>query len=131
MIALGVLDNAFELEFERAEDIFKLRVDKHRQSMRLRWKADWENKPVFRQAVATPDGVQTSRDEPLRYHTFLYYLQRLGMMAGMMKILNPYNIRRGTAEVVDGESHYLLYFVIIVLTKTLQRSEHKDSCSRL
>ena len=41
-------------------------------------------------------------------HTFLYYLQRLGMMAGMMKILNPYNIRRGTGEAVDGESHHLL-----------------------
>jgi hypothetical protein len=121
MIALGILDNAFELEFEHAEDIFKLRVDKHRQSMRLRWKPDWENKPVFRQAVATPDGVQTSRDEPLRYHTFLYYLQRLGMMAGMMKILNPYNIRRGTGEAVDGKSHRLLYFVITVLNKALQR----------
>jgi len=71
MIALGILDNAFELEFDRAEDIFKLRVDKHRQTMRLRWKADWKNKPVLRRAVATLDGVQTSRDEPLRYYTFL------------------------------------------------------------
>ncbi len=52
------------------------------------------------------------------------------MMAGMMKILNPYNIRRGTGEAVDGESHYLLYFAITVLNKALQRSEHKDSCSR-
>jgi len=104
MIAIGILDNAFKLGFERAEDIFKLRVDRRRQTMRLRWKASWENKPVFRQAVPTSDGVQTSKDEPLRYHTFLYYLQRLGMMAGMMKILNPYNIRRGTGEAVDSES---------------------------
>ena len=103
MIALGILDDAFELGFELAEDIFKLRVDRHRQTMRLRWKASWENKPVFRQAVPTSDGIQTSKDEPLRYHTFLYYLQRLGMMAGMMKILNPYSIRRGTGEAVDGE----------------------------
>ena len=66
MIAIGIFGNAFELEFEPAEDIFKLRVDRHRQSMRLRWKADWENKPVFQQAVATPDGIQTSQDEPLR-----------------------------------------------------------------
>ena len=26
MIALGILDNAFELEFDRAEDIFKARL---------------------------------------------------------------------------------------------------------
>ncbi|KAF2188461.1 hypothetical protein K469DRAFT_565307 [Zopfia rhizophila CBS 207.26] len=65
------------------------------------WKKSWEDKPIFRQAVPTPDGIRTSDNEPLRYHTFLYYIQRLGFMAGMMKILNPYNIRRGSGEVVD------------------------------
>ena len=61
MIAIGILDNAFELGFTRAEDIFKLRVDRRRQTMCLRWKASWRNKPVFRQAVPTSDGVQTSK----------------------------------------------------------------------
>ena len=53
------------------------------------------------------------------------------MMAGMMKILNLYNIWRGTGETVDGESHYFLIFIITVLNKVLQRSERKDSCNRL
>src|SRR6266702_4674125 len=92
MIVLGILDNAFELEFTSVEQIFQLRVNLVRGSMRLRWKKSWEDKPIFRQAVPTSDGIQTSNTKPLRYYTFLFYLQRLGFMAGMMKILNPYNI---------------------------------------
>ena len=100
MIVLGILDNAFELEFKSVEQVFQLRVNPHRTTMRLRWKKNWENKPVFRQAVSTSDGIRTS-NEPLRYDTFLYYIQRLGFMAGMMQIFNPYNIRRGAGEAVD------------------------------
>jgi hypothetical protein len=102
MITLGILDDAFELGFESAADIFKLRVNPARKSMRIKWKTAWENKPIFRQPVPTADGIQTSRDEPLRYHTMVYYLQRLGLMTGFMKLLNPYTIRRGTGEGVDG-----------------------------
>jgi hypothetical protein len=102
MITIGILDNAFQLEFESVADIFRLRVKAPRRSLRLRWKTAWENKPIFRQAIPTADGVQTSRDVPLQYHTFLYYLQRLGFVTGLMMILNPYNIRRGTGEGVEG-----------------------------
>jgi Protein of unknown function (DUF3435) len=116
MIVIAILGNAFELEFQRAEDILKLRVKKPRTTMRLRWKAAWETKPVFRQAVPTVDGVKMSKTEPLRYHTFLYYLLRLGMMVGMMMILNPYNIQRGTGEAVEGEFHFLC--LSMALTKT-------------
>ena len=100
MIVLGILDNAFELEFQTIEQVFMVRVDPHRTTSRLRWKKSWENKPIFRQAIATADGIGTS-DKPIPYHTFLYYIQRLGFMAGMMQIFNPYNIRRGTGEAVD------------------------------
>jgi hypothetical protein len=102
MIALGIHDNAFELEFKNVADIYKLRVSDHRTTMRIRWKKEWENKPVFRQAVSTEDGIQTSRVEPLRYHTLLYFLQRLGMDTGFMMIFNPYNMRRGAGEGVQG-----------------------------
>lgn len=103
MISLGILDNAFQLEFQNAADIFKLRVNPARKSMRLRWKTSWEDKPILRQPVPTADGILTSKDEPLQYRTMLYYLQRLGTATGFMQILNPYNIRRGTGEAVDGK----------------------------
>jgi hypothetical protein len=108
MITLGILDNAFELEFKSAADIFKLRVNSARKSMRIKWKTAWETKPIFRQPIPTANGIQTSRDKPLRYHTMLYYLQRLGLVTGFMKILSPYTIRRGTGEGVDGTFYITL-----------------------
>lgn len=42
----------------------------------------------------------------LRYHTYLYYLQRLGLAAGFMKLLCGYDIRRGAGEAVDGTCIY-------------------------
>lgn len=38
----------------------------------------------------------------LRYYTYLYYLQRLGLQAGFMQILGAYAIRRGAGEAVEG-----------------------------
>jgi hypothetical protein len=46
--------------------------------------------------------VHTSPTKVLRYKTFLYYFQRLGMASGMMQILAPYIIRRGTGNELDG-----------------------------
>jgi hypothetical protein len=105
MITKGMLDDAFRLTFTSIGDVFKkIRAENGRKTVQLKWKVDWENKPVLRQAVRTEDGWQTS-DEPLRYHTLLYLLQRLGVMVGMMAILNPYNIRRGAGEAVKSKSY--------------------------
>jgi hypothetical protein len=57
---------------------------------------------IIRQAVSSAHGVHTSPTKALRYKTFLYYFQRLGMASGMMQILAPYVIRRGTGNELDG-----------------------------
>jgi hypothetical protein len=41
-------------------------------------------------------------DKPLRYPICLYYLQRLGMMAGFPEIFDPCYTRHGTGEGVQG-----------------------------
>ena len=58
--------------------------------------------PIVRQAVSSVHDVHTSPTKVLRYKTFLYYFQRLGMASGMMQILAPYIIRRGTGNELDG-----------------------------
>jgi hypothetical protein len=58
--------------------------------------------PIVRQAVFSAYGVHTFLTKALRYKTFLYYFQRLGMASGMMQILAPYIIRRGTGNELDG-----------------------------
>ena len=53
--------------------------------------------------MAKDGEVRTSDTEALCYHTYLYYLQSLGMVTGFMQILNPYCIHRGCGEGVEGE----------------------------
>ena len=38
--------------------------------------------------------------KPLKYHTYLYFLQRLSLAVGMIRAMGPYDLRRGTGEAV-------------------------------
>lgn len=104
MIVLALDDDAFESNIKSAGDIFRTRVRAPRHSLQLRWKSSILKTPIFHQAVPSVNGVQTSLSKALRYHTYLYYLQRLGLATGFMQILGPYDIRRGAGNKVDGTS---------------------------
>jgi hypothetical protein len=95
MIIAAILDDAFESKVTSMEDILRIRVRPPRRSLEFRWRAEMMKKPIFRQAERTSTGIQTSPTKALRYHTYLYYLQRLGLQAGLMQILGAYVIRRG------------------------------------
>ena len=84
------------------EDIFRIRVQAPRRSLQLRFKKSILDTPIVRQTVSSAHGVQTSPTKALRYKTFLYYFQRLGTASGMIQILAPYVIRRGTGNELDG-----------------------------
>ena len=104
MLALALLDRAFEADINTVQDFYKVKVRPPRRSLEFEWRHGIRDIPVFRQAVMATDGtVKTSETEALRYHTYLYYLQRLGLVTGLMQILNPYCIRRGAGEGVEGE----------------------------
>lgn len=102
MITVVILDNAFESKVTSMEDILRTRVRPPRRSLEFKWRAEMLKKPIFRQAERTSTGIQTSPTKALRYHTYLYYLQRLGLQAGLMQILGAYVIRRGAGEAVEG-----------------------------
>ncbi|XP_044715279.1 FluG domain-containing protein [Hirsutella rhossiliensis] len=102
LLALALLDQAFEANIQKVDDFYRIRVPSPRHSLEFRWRKGMRDIPIFRQAVSTNDGaVRTSKTEALRYHTYLYYLQRLGLVTGFMQILNPYCIRRGSGEAVE------------------------------
>lgn len=104
LLALALLDSAFKAEIRSVEDFYRVKVRAPRHSLDFYWKEDIKDTPIFRQAVVASDGtIRTSPTEALRYHTYLYYLQRLGLTTGFMQILNPYCIRRGSGEAVEGE----------------------------
>ncbi|KAM4067411.1 hypothetical protein HRG_001360 [Hirsutella rhossiliensis] len=80
LLALALLDQAFEANIQKVDDFYRIRVPSPRHSLEF---------------------LRTSNTEALRYHTYLYYLQRLGLVTGFMQILNPYCIRRGSGEAVE------------------------------
>ncbi|KAL2364863.1 hypothetical protein RJZ56_002210 [Blastomyces dermatitidis] len=101
-IALALADDAFEARgIVSVEDILRVRVPAHRNSLHLKWKADMLDVPVFRRAIHTAEGVRISPDKALPYDILNQYLQRLGRNAGFENKLTPYCIRRGTANAVD------------------------------
>jgi Protein of unknown function (DUF3435) len=102
VIVFALDDDAFEADIKSVEDIFRIRVQAPRRSVQLRFKKSMLGTPIVRQAVSSVYGVHTSPTKVLRYKTFLYYFQRLGMASGMMQILTPYVIRRGTGNELDG-----------------------------
>jgi Protein of unknown function (DUF3435) len=103
MITIAILDDAFEAKITSVEDILYTRVRVPRRSLEFRWRAGMLKKPIFRLAERTPNGIETSPTKALRYYTYLYYLQRLGLQAGFMQILGAYAIRRGAGEAVEGK----------------------------
>ncbi|EJP61053.1 FluG domain-containing protein [Beauveria bassiana ARSEF 2860] len=101
-LSLALLDNAFKSDVQSVEDFYRIRVRAPRHSIDFDWKDDIKDTPIFRQALVAHEGtIQTSPTEALHYHTYLYYLQRLGLTTGFMQILNPYCIRRGSGEAVE------------------------------
>ena len=94
MIVIAILDNAFDAKVTSVEDIYRTRVPAPRHSLEFKWRQKKLRTLIFRQAERTTTGIGTSSTKALRYHTFLYYLQRLGLAAGFMQILTAYAIRR-------------------------------------
>lgn len=102
MITIAILDNAFKSKIKTVEEILRTRVKAPRRSLEFDWDPEKMKTPIFRHAEPSVTGIQTSPTKALRYHTYLYYLQRLGLEAGFMQILGAYAIPRGSGEAVDG-----------------------------
>jgi hypothetical protein len=109
-LSLAILDDAFETDFIRStEDIFKIRVEPPRRSLQIKFKVKVLNVPVCRQPVSTSAGMRTDAIKPLKYHTYLHFLQRLSLAVGRIRAMKPYELRRGTGEAVNSKSRPLMH----------------------
>jgi len=104
MVAIAVLDEAFKEEVESVEDVYKIRVLPPRHSLQFNWKEDMLDTPVFRQPESVSGSIGTSKTQPIRYQTYMGYLQRLGIVSGFLQILTSYMIRRGSGESIEGST---------------------------
>lgn len=106
VVAMAFLDGAFESKIRSIEGIFASRVESPRHSLQLRFVKEKLNLPICRQPISTHCGISTHEIKPLKYHTYLYYLERLSLAVGMPRAMKPYDLRRGTGEAVESKFPY-------------------------
>ena len=105
LLALATHDQAFEVEaFTRSPmNIFRCEIPEHKSSLALRWKTELLNTPIFRQPIKRAGAWSTSPVQPLKASTWLRYLKRLGINAGLEHPFTQYAIRRGLLNAVNGK----------------------------
>jgi Protein of unknown function (DUF3435) len=101
LLACAVADRAFANDINSMEQLFRLRTTKEDPHPQLCWNADSLKRPIFREAVKTVRGWETSPDKGLTYATLRRHLNRIGEHTGFEQMLNPYNIRRGVGNAVE------------------------------
>ncbi|EGY18660.1 uncharacterized protein VDAG_09186 [Verticillium dahliae VdLs.17] len=97
-LALAFADDAFLNGFSGPEQIYDLAVPLQSDRLRLLWKKDWAERPIFR----TTEGLHMAIDKALTYCKTRGHLIRLGRALGYAKKLEFYDLRRGSGKKLNG-----------------------------
>ena len=132
MIALAILDNAFESKIKSVRQLFQIQVLVVHYSLEFQWKKEKLKTSVFQQTELSVTEIQTFNVKTLHYYIYLYYLQQLDLAAEFMQILCAYNIQQETGEAVKNIwKYYREMLSAISHTNTSQVLQLKISFSRL
>lgn len=105
LLSLAAHDDAFEAKSaQHVENIFRARMPLGRKSLILKWKRDVLDLPVFREKLRGVGESGTWPTDPLRVSTWIGYLKRLGVKAGLQHSFTQYGLRRGLLNVVNSMS---------------------------
>jgi hypothetical protein len=110
LLALAIHDQAFEVEAFRTSPakIFHCEIPLHKKCLALKWRAEILDNPIFRQptkstGVKSASVWSTPQTAPLKSSTWLRYLKRLGLNAGLEHPFTQYSIRRGALDAINGK----------------------------
>lgn len=104
VMALAFADAAFANKFEDPGAIYQLVVPASTDRLRLPWKDEWLNRPVFRDIEPSPQGIQVADKKALSYSRERRHLIRLGRSVGLEKSLEWYDLRRGSGKKLNGKT---------------------------
>ena len=103
-MALAFTDNAFEDGFSSPQVMYKLLVGAKTDRVRLLWKNEWRERPIFRDVRHTAEGVCVAADKALQYAKERHHFIRLGRSCGYAKKLEFYDLCRASGKKLNGES---------------------------
>ena len=104
MMALAFADKVFENGFSTLEGIYKLVVGAKTDRVRLLWKDEWRERPIFRDVRRTPKGALIAADKALQYAKVRQHFIRLGRSCGYANKLEFYDLRRASGKKLNGVS---------------------------
>jgi hypothetical protein len=93
---LGMLfsDHAFAAyNLTSPDDLSRLVIPQGLKKLRLRIKEEFDDVPLFRKVVRTPQGYKVSPTERLAYSTLLPWIRSLGQITGFAQVTRPYSLR--------------------------------------
>ena len=105
LLSLALHDRAFEVNSltSNIANIFQCEIPSHKTSVALRWRKEVMDTPIFREPIRSAGLRGTSDLQPLKSSTWLRYLKRLGLSAGLEHSFTQYSIRRGLLNAVNGQ----------------------------
>ncbi|CAK7237372.1 hypothetical protein SBRCBS47491_009953 [Sporothrix bragantina] len=98
VMALAFADDAFANTLKDPDAIYQLTVPANADRLRLPWKDEWLNRPVFRAIEPSTQGMQVADEKTLSYSQERSHLMRLGRSVGLAKTLEWYDLRRGSGK---------------------------------
>lgn len=128
-LALGFFFKAFRYNFTDVQEIFDLRVPAERNVLRLKWKADLLDRPIFCDFKSTPTGTCL-----LEWTAFVYGKYRdifvwLGLVAGFEQRLELYQLRRASGRNIN-RTFLLIHILHLIVTSTNGMPVACDSVER-
>jgi hypothetical protein len=103
MISIAFDDEAYDApKHFSPRRLFALKAKK-KPSQVVPWKKEMLDIPVFRRAIKTPRGVETSKDVALTYQQYHGWLVLLGVALGFIYTLTTYCLRRALGNAINGK----------------------------
>ncbi|KAE8547698.1 hypothetical protein EYB25_009491 [Talaromyces marneffei] len=103
MISIAFDDEAYDApKHFSLRHLFALKAKK-KPSQIVPWKQEMLDIPVFRRAIKTPQGVETSKDVALSYQQYHGWLVLLGIALGFIYTLTTYCLRRALGNAINND----------------------------
>ena len=98
MLSLALADDAFEHRFTSVADILQLQIPPGKESLRVPFKQDVLQRPIFRDVQNSVGGSHISPTKALPYAKLRAYFVWLGRLAGFEQLLELYQLRRASGR---------------------------------
>ena len=103
IISLAIADNAFRYHLTSVEEVFNYTIPAHKECLKLQFRKEIENRPIFRNAEKRCRGGQISETKALPYQKCRDHFVWLGRLAGFEQSLEFYQLRRASGRKLNCE----------------------------